>query len=284
VTTVAAPDPMAFDKLLSSSWALFKRNWIVALPPIIAVAVFLAAVGVLAVIVIAALAGSKSLTQAPGGAVAAILFGYLALIGLGFVAFWWAYVAMFGMADAAWSRGTTSLADGFAAFRRSAWRSLAAFIGMVGLVILALILAIPTLCLSLLALPIVTMYVLPAVVSGGRGGFEAIAESFRLVRRFFVPSLITVLVLLGIQYAIGMIGGFGLIPLQVAAMPSGSNTTALVMPPIPLIFASGLIYLISLVAGLAYSGFYAIAVVGMYRNLASQPAAAPPAGAAVTPA
>ena len=34
-------DPLAFDTLLSSSWALYRRNWIVSLPLFIAVAIMI---------------------------------------------------------------------------------------------------------------------------------------------------------------------------------------------------------------------------------------------------
>ncbi|MBV8644423.1 MAG: hypothetical protein JO225_10960, partial [Candidatus Eremiobacteraeota bacterium] len=40
-----------------------------------------------------------------------------------------------------------------------------------------LLLAIPTLGIALIALPLFTMYVIPAVVSGGHDGYTAIGES-----------------------------------------------------------------------------------------------------------
>jgi hypothetical protein len=274
VTTLPAPDPLAFGELLSRSWALFKRNWIVALPMVIAVGVMIVAFVVFAVIVIATLARSNNFSQLSSRTIAGLVIGYLAFFVVLTVAVWWATVATYGMAHAAWERGTTTFADGFAAFRFRGWQVVVAFIGLVGIGIAAVILALPTLGLALLALPILTMYTLPSVVGGGRGGFEAIGESFRLVRRFFLPSLITVLVLLAIQYGIGMVGGIAIFPLEFSVLPSG-HETGLRMPPIPLLVGTGLLYVVSLIAGLAYSGFYAITLVGMYRSLIVQPVPVP---------
>ena len=88
-----------------------------------------------------------------------------------------------------------------------------------------MVLALPTLLLSVVALTIVTLFVMPAAVGGGRGGFEAIAESFRLIRSFFVPSLVTWLVLYAIQYGISFFAAFAVVPLEISAMPSEPNGT-----------------------------------------------------------
>ena len=178
------------------------------------------------------------------------------------------------MAAAAWERGTTSLADGNAAFRARAGAFVVALIGLIGLGIVALIFALPTLFIALLALPLFTMYVLPAVVAGGRGGFEAIGESFRLVRRYFLASLIACVVLYGISYGISFIGAIPLFPLEFSMMPAAGQTTPN-MPPIPLIAFGVLGYIVTIALSLAYTGFYAIAVVGLYRSLVAQPLPAP---------
>ena len=47
VTPPPAPQGIPLETLLSRSWALFKRNWIVALPPVIAMVVVLAGVAVI---------------------------------------------------------------------------------------------------------------------------------------------------------------------------------------------------------------------------------------------
>lgn len=267
-----ARDPLAFDALLSSSWALFRRNWIVALPPVIALAIWLVTFAVLAGIAVAtALSGTGGMQHEPSTSliwVVVLLYLVALIVGIGVNV--WAYAAMFGMADAAWERGTTTLADGNAAFRARVGPFLLALLGLIGVGIAALILALPTLFLALLALPLFTMYVLPAVVGGGRGGFDAIGESFRLVVRFFLPSLIACLVLYGIMYGISFIATLPILPLEFSIMP-GPGETMPHFPPIPLLILGVTGYVIAIVASLAYYGFYAIAIVGLYRSLIAQP-------------
>ncbi len=270
MTAPPVRDPLAFDALLSSSWVLFRRNWIVALPPLIAAVIVIGVVAVLAAVALvwAIGAGSKHESLEPLYAVGLLLYVLLCIGGIALSI--WAYCAMFGMADAAWEHGTTTFADGNAAFRARGGAFLVAIIGFIGVGIVALILALPTLFIALLALPLFTMYALPAVVGGGRGGFEAIGDSFRLVRRFFLPSLITCVVLYGIAYGISFIAAIPIVPLELAMMP-GSGETMPHVPPIPLLVFGGIGYLAAIVVQLAYTGFYAIAIVGMYRALIAQP-------------
>ncbi|HWT05098.1 MAG TPA: hypothetical protein VN224_05030, partial [Xanthomonadales bacterium] len=189
----------------------------------------------------------------------------------------WSYAAMYGMADAAWAKGTTTFADGFTAFRTRAGALFVAGIGVVGLGICAAMLALPTLGLALLALPLVTMYVAPAVVTGRCDGFTAIAESFRLVRRFFGASGIALLVLLGINYGISMVASFPIYPLEFALLPSGGETKPH-LPPTGVLVGAGLWFVLAMIASQAYLGYYTIAIVGLYRSLYAQPgaSAAPP--------
>jgi hypothetical protein len=272
-------DPLAFDALLTSSWALYRRNWTVSLPLFIALAIVIAALVVyFAVFFAVALATPSNSTVSPG-MLTGFIISYIILIAVLIAASVWAYTATFGMAAAAWERGTASFADGNAAFRSRGGAFIVACIGLFGVAIVALILALPTLLISMLAMLLFTMYVMPAVVAGGRGGFEAIGESFRLVRRFFLPSLITCVVLYGISYGISLIGAIPIVPLELSVMPTTGQTT-LHVPPISLIVLGGLGYIVTIVLSLAYTGFYAIAIVGMYRLLVAQPplpASTPPA-------
>jgi hypothetical protein len=268
-------DPLAFDALLSASWALFRRNWIVALPPVIAMCVWLVGIVLLVGVGVAlAIAGGVKQHEPSGSLIGLVAVVYVLLCVGGIALSVWAYTAMFGMADAVWERGTTTFADGNAAFRSRGGALVVAFIGLIGVGIVALILALPTLFIALLALPLFTMYVLPAVVGGRRGGFEAIGDSFRLVRAHFVPSLITCVVLFGILYGISFIAVIPILPLEFAMMPSQGETTPN-MPPLTLLVFGGLGYLVGIALQLAYSGFYAIALVGMYRSLTAAPPAAP---------
>ena len=277
--------PLAFDALLAASWALFRRNWIVAAPMFIAAFVILAALAVFAgiAIAIAVSAGLFAQQQAPsGGFIALIVVFYLVLLIGGITLGIWALCATFGMADAVWERGTTTLADGNAAFRSRAGALVVAIIGLIGVGILALILALPTLGIALLAYPLFTMYVLPAVMGGRRDGFEAIAESFRLVRWNFAPSVITALVLYAISYGISFVAAIPIFPLEFGLLSSGEQATFQI-PSIPLIFFAGLGYLAAIVLSLAYNGFYAIALTGLYRSLTSRAPVSPPAPATIVP-
>lgn len=280
MTQPTVRDPLAFDALLSSSWRLFRRNWIVALPLVIAAAVMIGVVMVaIAVGAVVGVASRVTVHEAANstGIITGIVVAYVVILAAGVVLSLWAYTATFGMADAAWERGTATFADGNAAFRTRGGPLIVALIGLAGVAIAALILALPTLFIALLALPLFTMYVLPAVVAGRRGGFEAIAESFRLVWRFFLPSLIACIVLYGISYGISFIGAIPIFPLELSMIPSAGETVPH-MPPIPLIVTAVFGYLVMIVLSLGYTGFYAIAIVGMYRSVSSQPdpAAIPP--------
>jgi hypothetical protein len=279
------PAPIGFDTLLSRSWALFKTNWIVALPPVIAGVVSVLAIGVWTVVLTLAVIAASVRAHAPAAErlIVPLAASGVVLIVLVVVLVLWSYAAMYGMADAAWARGTATFADGFAAFRTRAGALIVAMIGMIGLALAAVILALPTLLLSILALPLATMYVLPSVVSGGRGGFEAIGESFRLVRRFFGQSIVAFLVLIAILYGISLVGTVFILPLEFSVMPQGSELPH--APPLGLALVCGVGYLLSIVASTAYTGFYALAIVGLYRDLAPRAAAAPlpPAPAGIVP-
>jgi hypothetical protein len=277
VTPPPAPQGIPLEMLLSRSWALFKRNWIVALPPVIAMVVVLAGIALLFAAIIAALFAHGLARSAPSPQVGAGFFaGILVFAGVALVVSIWAQVAMFGMADAAWAKGTATFADGFAAFRARGGALVVAIIGIFGLGIAALILFFPTLGLSFLALPLFTMYVLPSVVTGGRDGFAAIAESFNLVKRFFGPSAIVLLVLLAIQYGISMLASAPLFPMQFAIASSAGQGTQPHLPAPGLLVFAGVWFVLAMVVAQAYVGFYTIAIVGMYRSLFAQPGVGEP--------
>jgi hypothetical protein len=125
------------------------------------------------------------------------------------------------------------------------------------------------------------MYVVPSVVSGGRGGFAAVGESFRLVRRFFGTSAITLLVLVGIQYGIGFLGAFAIVPLEFGILP-GPGQTEPHLPPPGLCVVSGIGFVLAMLVAQAYTGYYAIAIVGLYRSLFGRPGAAQPGSGLAT--
>lgn len=279
VTPPPVPEPIRFEVLLSQSWALFRRNWIVALPPVIAMLIGLAAtVPLVGAIVAAAVARGLFQRSAPtpdGGFFTILFLGVAVYLVVMLAVSLWSYAAMYGMADAAWAKGTATFADGFSAFRTRAGALIVAGIGVVGLAFLAMLLVLPTLGLAMLALPLVTMYVAPSVVSGGCDGFTAIGESFRLVRRFFGTSAIALLVLIAISYGISMTASFPLYPLEFAFLPTAGQP-APHLPAVGFLVAAGLWFVVAMIAAQAYLGYYTIAIVGLYRSLHAQPSVEPP--------
>lgn len=267
IVTPPAPEPIRFETLLSLAWSVFRRNWIVALPPVIAMLIVFAAMGAFAGTVVALSLAHGGLGRGASPFGPGVVVSYLVLVAAMLVVSLWSFAAMYGMADAAWAKGTATFGDGFTAFRTRSGALIVAFVGFAGLGIAALVLMLPTLGLALLALPLVTMYVVPAVVSGGRGGFAAIGESFRLVRRFFGTSAIALLVLLGIQYGISFLAAFAIFPLEFAVLP-GPGQTEPHVPPVGLLAVSGIGFVVALLVAQAYTGYYTIAVVGLYRSLA----------------
>jgi hypothetical protein len=175
MTTTAPREPMSLETILSGSWTLFRRNWIIALPMVfVTIGVFVALV---IVVVVAAMTGLATTTAkgAPSpGLVAALGVGYLICLVLFALAALAATAATYGMADAAWERGTATFANGVAALGTRTGALFVATIGFVAAVVVVLILLIPTL------------------------GLEAFRESWRLVRRHLGTSAIAILILLAI--------------------------------------------------------------------------------------
>ena len=269
-----APEPIRFEVLMSQSWTLFKRNWIVAVPPVIALLVGLA--GTAAVLgAIVANASAHGLFERHAPMPDATFFTPLLTSSLVYAVVMlavslWSYATMYGMADAAWANGTATFGDGFTAFRTRSGALIVAGIGVACLAFAAAILALPTLGLAPLALPLVTMYVAPTVVSGRCDGFTAIGESFRLVHRFFGASAIALLILLAISYGISTVATIPLFPLELAFLPRPGET----MPHIPAVgflVAAGLWFFLAMIVAQVYLGYFTLAIVGLYRSLRAQP-------------
>jgi hypothetical protein len=277
VTTGPPPthDPArTIEALLSQSWLLFRRNWIVALPPLIGAAVAVFTIAPLAVaiafVVVHNAVHAPQVTSVPMWSIAVgvvVIFAVAAAVGLYSVA------APYGMADAAWSHGTTVLADGWMAFRRRSGALSTAGLAMLGVAIAALILALPTLGLSLFAFPLVTMYVVPSAVAGGRGGFAAIGESFRLVRRSPGRSAVLFLVGITISYLFGYVAEIGIAPMALSMIRLGAEP-ALQAPPLVLAVVGVFAGLATVLGGIALSGFYTIVLVGFYHWLVAESATA----------
>ena len=102
-------------------------------------------------------------------------------------------------------RGVYLLADGSAAFQQDAGNVMITGLGLLGLGIVAGILALPTLTLSLLALYVFTLYAMPSAIIGKRPGFSSIAESFQIAAKRFVPTLIIAILIAVISFVVGLV-------------------------------------------------------------------------------
>ena len=110
-----------------------------------------------------------------------------------------------GMAGAAWQRGITTLADGSRALSEDAGNVLTAagmYAVRLGRDRLAVLLALPTLFLSVFAFYLFTLYAIPAAVVGNRRGGDAVRESFAIARMRFGTTLI-IGILLALLQAFG---------------------------------------------------------------------------------
>lgn len=264
---IAPAAPIALDAILNRSWQLFRRNWIVALPPLgVVVAMLMAAAAfvIYAVVAGAFSAGFSPASEAFGATVVRwIVVPFLGLSVAAALALLASHVAVFGMADAAWRRGTATFADGIAAVRRHFGAMLVAAVGFVGVGIAAVILVLPTLGLAMIALPLFTMYVSPSVVAGGRGGFEAFGESFRLVRRCFGTSAIALLILLALQYVVSLVMYPVILPFDFMMLDNKNGHVPQISPA--MFVVGGVVGVVVGVALYALYGFRAIALIGLYH-------------------
>ncbi|MGD1067829.1 MAG: hypothetical protein ABR975_13560 [Vulcanimicrobiaceae bacterium] len=283
------PKPISIDELLRSSWQLFRTH------PSILVTAYLPYVFVLPLMAwfFISVFGAVFSSGVPNHQLEpqfarVFLPGYFAGAAVLSVLVAIDYLWMFALADGLWTGAPSSLG---AALHRGVSRIGPAVVAIVIFLLLeiaAIILAIPTLFLSFLALLLFCMYVLPALVAG-RGAVDAFRDSFSYVKRWFGASALTIVVLVAIQYGISLV----MMPVYAFVMPSGllfmptDPAAPPQLPPFSVLLTLGIAYLILMLVMIAYNGFLAIALTGMYRSLrglAEQPAGAlptevPPAGA-----
>ena len=277
-----APKTVPLEAIFARAWTLLRANWTIALVPIVAGLICLVAM-------IPYLVGIFSLMLQmfrhpdAGPAFPGWLLGYFAAVYLMLIVVALGAIAMiFGMADAAWTRGTATFADGFAALRTRTGAVFIACVGLIGVAVAAMILALPTLFVSFLALVVFTMYVLPAVVSGRRSGFAAIGESFRLVRGAFGRSAIGIFMLVALQYALSFLMYPIMLPIMIPfqtamlnAKPGDPSALLSALPAVPVVIACVAAYAIVSLLSCAYYGYYALVLTGLYRSLAFPQESAP---------
>ena len=284
MTVLPAAPSASLESVLNDSWKLLRRNWSLAVVPLVAwivAGVVVAAIIACTAIAVGVSAVGRQMTPAQGLVLVAAWLACALVLGVGGAAI---TALTFGMADAAWETGSTSFAAGVATMRARLGPTLAAFLGLAGVGILAVILALPTLGLALLAMPVVVFYVLPAAIVGGTGGFAAIGESWRLMRRFFGITALAVLILLAIRYAVTFVAYVFIIPLQIGVSFAGNGHAAASI--VALVVLAGLLCIASLVLVVALCAEFAfstLATVGLYRWLRARAAAEDAAAAAGPP-
>jgi hypothetical protein len=180
--------PQSIERVFSRAWELLTQNWIIVVPGFVIGVV----VGILKVlltptpIVYTTASGTTVYTSGLLATAGSSLL--LGLIGL--IAFIATQAFTTGMAGAAWMRGSTTLADGMAAFQNDAGRILLTALGLIVIAFFAVLLSIPTFGIAFLAFYLFTLYAFPSAVVGGRPAIAAITESFQITIARFVPTLI----------------------------------------------------------------------------------------------
>lgn len=183
------------ESVFSRAWQLLTRNPVIIVPGII--------IGIIVGVLNALLTptvyytgvdGTVAISSGAGLVGSGLLRGLIGLLG---------YLITQGLATAmgaaAWQRGTTTLYDA----TRNLSRLLPTAGALLVLVVLATVLALPTLGLALLAYYLFTLYAFPAAVVGNASGFSSVQESFRLTVARFVPTLIVAVLI----FVIALIGG-----------------------------------------------------------------------------
>jgi len=280
--------PVKLEEILMRAWRLFRANVITALPIAVLTAITFAIIASVAAAVVLALApGQLALATAqsqlptlhaahagasrgesvPASVIWLAVGVWLAAVVVGCCAQAWIYAVIYGLANAQWESGSATLAAGFSAGCKRFGAVFVSGIGFVGLAIAALVLALPTLFLSFLALVLFTMYVLPAAVGGGRAGFAAIRESFQLVRHAFGTSAIALLILWAIQQGISFLAVPFILPLQFGFMFSAANNDPTPHVALWLIAVAAGGYVLIIGASCAYVGYMALVQTGLYHAL-----------------
>ncbi|HTW84390.1 MAG TPA: hypothetical protein VMD91_10010 [Candidatus Sulfotelmatobacter sp.] len=257
-----APQPLSIDALLGGSWRLFRANPTILVPIAVPFLLVIPLMVPFALLLTWAVAHPKAqLDDYAAGLVLACVLGAAVTVLLCCLG----TAAAFAMANALWTRGAASVGAGVSTTLRRIGHLIVASVCFVVLEILALVLAIPTLTASVWALLLFSIYVIPAVTAD-RNGIEAFRESFALVRRWPGQSALTILILVALQYAISLVFA----PFSLAFGLFGYGPSSGVppqMPPVTLLVVGGACIALAFLLNIAYYGFFAIGLTGMYRSL-----------------
>ncbi len=249
--------PPSVESVFSRAWTLLSSNWIIIVPGIVIGLI----VGIIHGLLAPHVYTAADYQNDPGLAMASIGGAFvrgMLIAGVGVLGYIATTAYTVGMAGAAWERGTTTLADGSAAFQERSSNILMTAIGLILLGIIAAVLALPTLTLSLLAFWIFTLYAMPAAVIGNQAGFSSIQQSFQIATKRFVPTLIIAILIAVISFVLGLL-------------------------TLPLHFIPFLGPIVSAVITQVVIAFAMLVIVGEYLSLRNQPTVPPPYQGTVPP-
>lgn len=185
--------PQNVESTFSRSWELLTKNWIIIVPGLVIGLI----VGVIDYLISPYTSSAYGVTWWASSSTAILL----SLVNLaGFIL---AQCYTTGMAGAAWERGRTALSDGTRAFERDAGNVFVALIGLVIALVVAAVLAFPTIGISVLLYFYFFIYTYAAAIIGERPGFAAMGDSFRIASRRVAPTLIVT-----VMYAVILIIGW----------------------------------------------------------------------------
>lgn len=204
------------ESIVVRSWRLLNGNWAIVVPGLV--------IG-LAASLLTALMGiglPRSASEAPGLVVGG---GFASIVWLAATVISVAYTT--GMAGAAWRNGTTTFTDGAQALKENWVNVVLAMICVTFFGVIAAFLSLPTLGLSLLAFTLFFMYTMPSTILGHRSAAAAIGDSWQTVTHHFVQTMLILLVIVAVAFALllptvflGIVPFFG--PLLSATLVQGA--------------------------------------------------------------
>ncbi len=190
--------PQNVESTFGRSWDLLMKNGIIIVPGLV--------IGLVVGVIDYFLAPHTEYVVGYGATWWAAATASILLILVNLAGFILAQCYMTGMAGAAWQRGTADLSDGTRAFERDASNVFIALIGLFVALVVAAILALPTLGISALLYFYFFIYTFPAAIIGERPGFAAMGDSFRIAGRRVAPTLIVTIMIAVIIFIGRMIG------------------------------------------------------------------------------
>lgn len=188
-------ESQSVENVFARAWQLLANNWIIIIPGLV-VGLIVGVLQWLAAPTAVTTYGADVAYYAPRGGA---LVGLISLLGA--VANT-AYTT--GMAGAAWRTGTTTLADGTAAFKEDFVRVLLAILL---LAVIGIALAVFTLGIGAVIFFFFAIYTIPAVVLSNFGAWSGLKESFSVASKRWVPTLIILVLLFVVAVVFGIVAG-----------------------------------------------------------------------------